>query len=60
MTGAYKYRICKRCNRRWNVSVKSKCGKYYICPMCGKRSERYETNTTARRKESVGTVLQRA
>ena len=41
MNGGYKYRICRKCGKEWNVSVKNKSGKHYICPKCGKGGDKH-------------------
>ena len=32
----YKYRICKKCGKEWNVSKYDEHGKAYYCPKCEK------------------------
>lgn len=37
MTNNYRYRICKKCGKKWNVSVQRQSVKDYICPICEKK-----------------------
>lgn len=30
----HKYRVCHKCKEVWNVSVKYKGDRHYICPVC--------------------------
>lgn len=34
----YSYRICSKCGKEWNVSVKNKDIKY-ICPVCRQKNK---------------------
>lgn len=40
----YKYRVCKKCSNKWNISVLTKSTKCYICPCCNKKLKRSEKN----------------
>nr|DAP32667.1 MAG TPA: DNA-directed RNA polymerase [Caudoviricetes sp.] len=35
----YKYRICKKCSTKWNVSIFAKNSKDYICPICERKNQ---------------------
>ena len=35
----YRYRTCRRCGKKWNVSVKAENVKKYICPVCHRKNK---------------------
>lgn len=39
MQGA-KYRLCRKCGQRWNVSALEPGGRVYICPVCDWKARR--------------------
>lgn len=35
----YKYRICRKCGKEWNVAINQN-ERVYICPKCEKKKEK--------------------
>ena len=36
----YKYRICRKCKKEYNVSIFDDSGKIYLCPKCRGRNKK--------------------
>ena len=51
----YRYCLCKKCGKEWNVSVLRKSDKEYICPICERRNQ----NETTRPRKGFKTVLRK-
>lgn len=43
-----RFRLCRSCGRKWNVSVKNDAGKKYICPQCEKRKNAHKNSERGR------------